>query len=96
MNFGSASLKYRETKHGGIEIGEFNAENKPHGRNITISAWGNISMNYKQNGGNAPGNDVSINAQGDIYVDQVFLKDGQITMKGIEYKNDGTCEEFEL
>ncbi len=73
-------------------FGEFNEENKPHGRGIIIHYHGGLVIGYFENGDWNTGNYINIWSNGDFSVGECYLKDGWRQFRGTKYHTNGTEE----
>jgi hypothetical protein len=74
-NHTQVGLKYLKV-NGDDFIGEFNSDNKLHGRGIRIYRDGYIGIQYWNNGSLAPGNYIYIHGDGAFRVGEYYLKAG--------------------
>ena len=76
-NHTQVGLKYLKV-NGNDCIGEFNSDNKLHGRGIYINLNGSIFIGYWNNGALAPGECIYIWSSGMFEVGEVYLKEGRM------------------
>ena len=79
IGFGNISydaLKYFKHWYGDHNIGEMNSENKLRGRGVRIYPGGDISIQYWNNGDDAPGNYIYICSDGSFEVGERYMKYG--------------------
>ena len=97
LGFGSdtnAVIKYYLDEDGDHYMGEMSGDNR-HGRGINISSYGNICIGYWQNDDRAPGNYIEIDSDGEFRVGECYMQNGNIKVRGTEYKTDGTSKKYD-
>ena len=94
LGFGLVSASAIKVVDG--DIGEFNEDNKLHGRGMNNYYNGIIGIGYYKDGECATGNYLEIWSDGNFEVGECYLKDGKLCYRGTQYKTDGTTEEFDV
>ena len=98
LGFGNAAnseLKFFTDPDDRKRIGEHNSDNRLHGRGIKIFPDGGISIGYRNDGWEVPGNFINILKDGEIRVGECYFKDGERWARFTKYSTNGKTEEFD-